>query len=318
MKKEYLLEENPDRFVLRPIQYPDIFDFYKKAESAFWTAEEVDLIEDIRHWEEKLSDDERYFISNVLQFFAASDGIVNENLALNFYNEVQLPEARAFYGFQIAIETIHSDAYAIMIETFVKDQETQLKFLRAMHHNPIVQKKASWALNWIKSESFVERLIAFVAVEGIFFAGSFCSIFWLKDRNLMPGLCSYNELISRDEGLHYEFACHLYKQHVMEKLPTEKIHEILLSALEIEKEFITDSLPVSLIGMNANLMKQYLEYVTDNILLLLGLEKMFNVENPFPFMAKIGLEHKTNFHEHRPTQYQKSSGGQNISFTEDF
>lgn len=316
---EKILVENPDRFVARPILYKSLHDYYKIAESAFWTADEVDLFQDVNDWENVLTEKEQYFIGNVLQFFAASDGIVNENLALNFYKEVQWPEARLFYGFQIAIEGVHSEAYAIMIETFVKDQEKQSEFLRAMYTNPTVKKKAEWALNWISSESFMERLIAFVAVEGIFFAGSFCSIFWLKDKNVMPGLCAYNELISRDESLHYEFAAHLYREYIVDKLPQERVLEIIMSALDIEKEFVSKSLPVSLIGMNEILMKQYLEYVTDNILMSLGLESKFKVENPFPFMSKIGLEHKTNFHEHRPTQYQKSTGGsQTFNFNELF
>lgn len=313
---EKILIENPDRFVSRPILHQDLWDRYKTAESAFWTADEIDLTQDVTDWNTVLSENEKYFIGNVLQFFAASDGIVNENLALNFYREVQYSEARSYYGFQIAIEGIHSDAYSIMIDTFIKDAETRNNFLRAMYTNPVVQKKAQWALDWIQSESFVERLIAFVAIEGIFFAGSFCSIFWLKDKNVMPGLCAYNELISRDEGSHYEFASHLYTHHIENKLSTDRVLEIILGALEIEKEFVTESLPVSLIGMNHDLMSQYLEYVTDNILIGLGLNSHFKSTNPFPFMSKISLEHKTNFHEHRPTQYQKSTGA--VSFNQEF
>jgi ribonucleoside-diphosphate reductase beta chain len=254
---EQILKENPNRFVIFPIEYHDIWDYYKKHQSAFWTAEEVDLSTDIRDWE-KLSENEKYFVKNVLSFFAASDGIVNENLAENFYREVQYPEAKFFYGFQLAMENIHSLMYSLLIDTYINDPKEKMECFRAIEHLPAVQKKANWALNWIKNASFQERLVAFAAVEGIFFSGSFCSIFWLKSRGIMQGLCNANALIFKDENLHCDFAIHLFNNHIENKISEKRIKEILLSALEIEKEFITESLPVSLIGMNQNLMKQYL------------------------------------------------------------
>jgi ribonucleoside-diphosphate reductase beta chain len=305
---EPILKTNPNRFVIFPIQYADIWDFYKKAEASFWTAEEIDLQQDLTDWE-KLNDNEKYFIKNILAFFAASDGIVNENLAENFVSEVQYPEAKFFYGFQIAMENIHSETYSLLIDTYVKNKEEKDKLFNALETIPAVQKKAEWALKWIESESFAERLIAFAAVEGIFFSGSFCSIFWLKSRGLMPGLSFSNELISRDEGLHCDFAIHLHNKHLINKVSEERIREILSSALEIEKEFITESLPVSLIGMNAELMKKYLEYVTDNLLIDLGCKPMYNSKNPFDFMANIALENKTNFFEKRVADYAKSGVG---------
>lgn len=308
MKEEPILKENPDRFVIFPIKHHDIWEYYKKSEASFWTAEEIDLSDDLAQYE-KLSDGEKHFINNVLAFFAASDGIVNENLAENFVSEVQYAEAKFFYGFQIMMENIHSETYSLLIDTYVKDPAEQEKYFKAIEEIPCVKKKADWALKWIDSPSFAERLIAFAAVEGIFFSGSFCSIFWLKKRGLMPGLSFSNELISRDEGLHCDFACHLHNNHVVNKVPKEKIQEIISSALEIEKEFITESLPVDLIGMNAVLMKQYLEFVADRLLMDLNCDKLYNAENPFDFMANIALQNKTNFFEKRVAEYAKSSVG---------
>jgi len=317
---EKILQENKNRFVLFPIEHHDIWDYYKKAQQVFWTAEEIDLAQDLTDWE-KLNEGEQHFVKHVLAFFAASDGIVNENLAENFVAEVQYTEAKFFYGFQIMMENIHSETYSLLIDTYIKDKEEQNHLFNAIDTVPAVQKKAEWALKWIGSESFVERLIAFAAVEGIFFSGSFCSIFWLKKRGLMPGLSFSNELISRDEGLHTDFAVHLYKNHIENKLSRERIIEIIDSALTIEKEFITEALPVSLIGMNSELMKQYLEYVSDRLLMDLGVGKIYNTENPFDFMANIALQNKTNFFEKRVADYVKSGVGEvqeQISFDEDF
>ena len=317
---EKILQENKNRFVLFPIEHHDIWDYYKKAQQVFWTAEEIDLAQDHTDWE-KLNEGEQHFVKHVLAFFAASDGIVNENLAENFVAEVQYTEAKFFYGFQIMMENVHSETYSLLIDTYIKDKEEQNHLFNAIDTVPAVQKKAEWALKWIGSESFVERLIAFAAVEGIFFSGSFCSIFWLKKRGLMPGLSFSNELISRDEGLHTDFAVHLYKNHVENKLSRERILEIIDSALVIEKEFITEALPVSLIGMNSELMKQYLEYVCDRLLMDLGVGKVYNTENPFDFMANIALQNKTNFFEKRVADYVKSvvvEVQEQISFDEDF
>ena len=308
MKEEPILKENPDRFVIFPIKHHDIWEYYKKSEASFWTAEEIDLSDDLAQYE-KLSDGERHFINNVLAFFAASDGIVNENLAENFVSEVQYAEAKFFYGFQIMMENIHSETYSLLIDTYVKDSAEQQKYFKAIEEIPCVKKKADWALEWIDSPSFAERLIAFAAVEGIFFSGSFCSIFWLKKRGLMPGLSFSNELISRDEGLHCDFACHLHNNHIVNKVPEEKIKKIISSALDIEKEFITESLPVDLIGMNSTLMKQYLEFVADRLLVDLKCEKLYNTENPFDFMQNIALQNKTNFFEKRVAEYAKSNVG---------
>lgn len=308
MKDEPILKENPDRFVIFPIKHPDIWDLYKKAQSAFWTAEEIDLSEDVEQYE-SLTDGERYFVNNVLAFFAASDGIVNENLAENFVSEVQYAEAKFFYGFQIMMENIHSETYSLLIDTYIKDPKEQEKYFKAIETIPCVQKKAEWALDWIESDSFAERLIAFAAVEGIFFSGSFCSIFWLKKRGLMPGLSFSNELISKDEAAHCDFACHIHNHHVVNKVPEERIKEIIDSALKIEKEFITESLPVDLIGMNSNLMKQYLEFVADRLLVDLKCEKAYNSTNPFDFMQNIALENKTNFFEKRVAEYSKQGVG---------
>ena len=306
MQQEPLLQENKDRFVIFPIEHHDIWEWYKKCEASFWTAEEIDLHQDLNDWSTKLNDDERFFIKHILAFFAASDGIVNENLAENFVNEVQYSEAKFFYGFQIMMENIHSETYSLLIDTYVTDDMEQDTLFKAIENFPAIKKKADWALKWIESDSFAERLIAFAGVEGIFFSGSFCSIFWLKKRGLMPGLTFSNELISRDEGVHCDFAVHLHNHHIINKVPKERIKEILIDALNIEREFITESLPVSLIGMNAKLMTQYLEFVTDRLLDQFGCEKEFNVSNPFDFMDMINLQGKTNFFEKRVSEYQKA------------
>jgi len=303
---EPILKDNPGRFVIFPIQHDDIWKFYKNAEASFWTAEEIDLSGDLIDWDQKLNDDERHFIKHVLAFFAASDGIVNENLAENFVSEVQYTEAKFFYGFQIMMENIHSETYSLLIDTYIKDNKEKDYLFNAMEHMPCVQKKADWALRWIENGSFAERIVAFAAVEGIFFSGSFCSIFWLKKRGLMPGLCFSNELISRDEGMHCDFACLLYNKHIEYKLDKTVIKEIILDAVRIEKEFVSDSLPVKLIGMNAELMCQYIEFVADRLLIALGNSREFNVENPFPWMDMISLQGKTNFFEKRVGDYRKS------------
>jgi ribonucleoside-diphosphate reductase beta chain len=305
MSVEPILQENKDRFVLFPIKHNDIWEMYKKAEASFWTAEEIDLSSDQTDWTSKLNDDERHFIKHVLAFFAASDGIVNENLAVNFMNEVQYPEARCFYGYQIMIENIHSETYSLLIDTYIKDPQEKDKLFHAIETIPAVKHKAEWALKWIGNGGFAERLIAFAAVEGIFFSGSFCSIFWLKKRGLMPGLTFSNELISRDEGLHCDFACLLYSQ-LVNQLPKEKVSEIITDAVSIEKEFVTESLPVRLIGMNADMMCQYIEFVADRLLVALGCNKVYNATNPFDFMELISLQGKTNFFEKRVAEYQKS------------
>jgi len=311
MKENYslpepILQENPNRFVIFPIEQQEIWEMYKKQQACIWTAEEIDLSADIDDWRNKLNDNERHFIKHVLAFFAASDGIVNENLAENFVREVQYSEAKFFYGFQIMMENIHSETYSLLIDTYITDPQEKKKLFNAIETIPAVKKKADWALKWVESEHFQERLVAFAAVEGIFFSGSFCSIFWLKKRGLMPGLSFSNELISRDEGMHCDFAVLLHNNYLANKVSGERIKEIILSALEIEKEFITESLPVKLIGMNADLMKQYLEFVADRLLVDLGCSKVFNVENPFDFMANISLQGKTNFFEKRVGEYQKA------------
>src|SRR6478735_5787367 len=301
---EPILKENPHRFVLLPIQYDNVWKMYKQAQASFWTAEEIDLSADIKDWE-NLNDGERHFISHVLAFFAASDGIVNENLAVNFMQEVQIPEARCFYGFQIMMENIHSETYSLLIDTYIKDPKEKDHLFNALETVPCVKKKGEWALKWINSENFTERLIAFAAVEGIFFSGSFCSIFWLKKRGLMPGLTFSNELISRDEGLHCDFACLLYSM-LENKLPESRLHAIIRDAVAIEQEFVTDALPVSLIGMNAALMNQYIEFCADRLLVALGASKIYNSTNPFDFMEMISLQGKTNFFEKRVGEYQKA------------
>jgi len=305
MSEEPILKENKGRFVLFPIEHDDIWEYYKKAEASFWTAEEIDLSQDLKDWD-NLNDGERHFISHVLAFFAASDGIVNENLAENFVSEVQYTEAKFFYGFQIAIENIHSETYSLLIDTYIKDNKEKDKLFNAIDTLPFVKKKADWALRWIDEGSFAERLIAFAAVEGIFFSGSFCSIFWLKKRGLMPGLSFSNELISRDEGLHCDFACLLYNNHVVNKLDPQVITNIIVDAVDMEKEFVTEALPVGLIGMNAELMCQYIEFVADRLLMEVGCAKQYNVENPFDFMELISLQGKTNFFEKRVGEYKKA------------
>ena len=318
---ELLLRENKDRFVILPIKYPAIWEMYKKCEASFWTAEEIDLGDDQKHWD-GLNDGERHFISHILAFFAASDGIVNENLAINFMSEVQLPEARCFYGFQIMMENIHSETYALLIDTYIKDPTEKDRLFHAIDTVPCVGKKAQWALRWINNGTFAERLIAFAAVEGIFFSGSFCSIFWLKKRGLMPGLTFSNELISRDEGMHCEFACLLYRM-LENKLSQEAATAIITDAVEIEKEFVSDALPVSLIGMNAKMMGQYIEFVADRWLGELGYDKVYGASNPFDFMEMISLQGKTNFFEKRVGDYQKSGvlnsqESKSFSLDEDF
>lgn len=302
---EPILQENKDRFVLFPIQHQDIWEMYKKAEASFWTAEEIDLSPDLQDWENKLNTDEKHFIRHVLAFFAASDGIVNENLAVNFMSEVQWPEARCFYGFQIMIENIHAETYSLLIDTYIKDQKDKNYLFNAVETVPCVGKKAEWALRWISNGSFAERLIAFAAVEGIFFSGSFCSIFWLKKRGLMPGLTFSNELISRDEGLHCDFACLLYSK-LENPLPVAQVTDLITSAVKIEHEFVRDAIPVKLIGMNADMMCQYIEFVADRLLVSLGCPKAYNTTNPFDFMEMISLQGKTNFFEKRVAEYQKA------------
>jgi ribonucleoside-diphosphate reductase beta chain len=321
---EPILQENKNRFVIFPIKHHDIWEFYKSMEASFWTAEEIDLSQDLNDWNNKLSDDERYFVKHILAFFAASDGIVNENLAENFVNEVQYAEAKFFYGFQIMMENIHSETYSLLIDTYVKDEAEKDELFNALEVFPAIKKKADWALKWIESDSFAERLIAFAAVEGIFFSGAFCSIYWLKKRGLMPGLTFSNELISRDEGVHCDFAVHLHNHHLVNKVPKERIRSIIVDALNIEREFITESLPVSLIGMNAVLMTQYLEFVADRLLVELGCDREYNTTNPFDFMDMISLQGKTNFFEKKVAEYQKAGvmntdgDAQKISFDADF
>lgn len=328
---EPLLQENPHRFVLFPIKYHEIWQMYKKAEASFWTAEEIDLSKDLHDWHNRLNDDERYFISHVLAFFAASDGIVNENLVERFSGEVQIPEARCFYGFQIMIENIHSETYSLLIDTYIKEPKQRTYLFDAIDTIPCITKKAHWAIRWIqdRESTFAQRLVAFAAVEGIFFSGSFASIFWLKKRGLMPGLTFSNELISRDEGLHTDFACLLFS-HLNNRPSKQVVQDIITEAVAIEKEFLTDALPVALLGMNSNLMCQYIEFVADRLLVALGNSKYYNSTNPFDFMDNISLAGKTNFFEKRVGDYQKAGvmastkkdtsetndGG--LSFDEDF
>lgn len=303
--EEPLLRKSSRRFVIFPIQYPDIWKMYKQAQASFWTAEEVDLSKDLPHWN-KLKSEEKYFISHILAFFAASDGIVNENLVERFSQEVQVPEARCFYGFQILIENVHSEMYSLLIDTYIRDPKKREFLFNAIETMPYVKKKADWALRWIadRKSTFGERVVAFAAVEGIFFSGSFAAIFWLKKRGLMPGLTFSNELISRDEGLHCDFACLMF-QYLVNKPSEERVREIIVNAVEIEQEFLTEALPVGLIGMNCVLMKQYIEFVADRLLTELGFSKVFQAENPFDFMENISLEGKTNFFEKRVSEYQR-------------
>jgi len=306
---ELLLNKNNNnkRFVLFPIEYKDIYDLYKKSESSFWTTHEIDLSKDIDDWE-KLSTDEKYFIKNVIGFFAGSDGIIMENLACRFMDEIQIPEARAFYSYQIFNESIHSETYSLLIDTYIKDREEKLAIFNSIENIPSVAKKAQWAYKWIQNKevNFAIRLIAFAIVEGVFFSGSFCAIYWIKKRGLMPGLTFSNELISRDEGAHCEHAILLYSM-IKNRVSQEVIYEIFKEAIEIEKEFITESIPCAMIGMNADLMKQYIEFVSDRLLVQLGYERLWNTENPFDFMEMISLNGKTNFFERRVSDYAKSS-----------
>ncbi|GAQ86383.1 Ribonucleotide reductase [Klebsormidium nitens] len=309
---EPLLMDNPSRFCMFPIKYPEIWEMYKKAEASFWTAEEVDLHSDLMHWD-ALNDNERHFIKHILAFFANSDGIVLENLAVRFMKEIQVPEARAFYGFQIAIENIHSEMYSLLLETYIKDPKEKSRLFQAIDTIPCVQRKAEWAMRWIDgAESFAERIVAFACVEGIFFSGSFCAIFWLKKRGLMPGLTFSNELISRDEGLHTDFACLLYSL-LQNPLSEERVQAIIHEAVEIEKEFVCDALSCSLVGMNAELMSQYIEFVSDRLLMTLGCDRVYKTQNPFDWMELISLQGKTNFFEKRVGEYQKAGVMANIN-----
>lgn len=319
MSDDPLLKENSGRFVLFPLQDDAIWNMYRKAMACFWTCQEVDLAHDARDWD-TLTDDERHFIKHVLAFFAASDGIVNENLAVRFYSEIQLPEARCFYGFQIAMENIHSEMYSLLIDTYISDPGEKTKILGAIETIPCVQKKAEWAIKWLEGDaSFAERLVAFAAVEGIFFSGSFAAIFWIKKRGLMPGLSFSNELISRDEGLHCDFACLLYSK-LESKLSPGRLTEIITEAVDIEIEFLTDALPVSLIGMNATLMARYIKFVSDRLLVALGAPKHYGETNPFDWMDNISLDGKTNFFEKKVGEYQRAgvmSGENHHVFTTD-
>lgn len=361
--REPLLDECENRFTLFPIKYSKIYEFFQTHEAGFWTTEEIDLKEDLTDWDNKLNENEKYFVSHILAFFAASDGIVNENLVLNFYQALEIPEARAYYTMQMLIETIHSQTYSVLIDTFIKDSQERENLFNAIHHVPVVQKKAHWALKWIttaneekekaleacksgkiedleylrdllekqntkeyKTDIFIKQLLAFVIVEGLFFSGSFCSIFWLKNRGLMPGLCFSNELISRDEKIHADFGIYLYSL-IKNKLSEEYVHKMFIEAVSIEKEFIIEALPVSLIGMNSEMMSKYIEYVADRILLDLGYSKLFNVrECPFKFMELLsfsGGNSKVNFFEKRNPDYQKSGIGKNseemnLLFEEEF
>lgn len=311
-------DEGTNRFTMFPITKPDVWALYKKAQSTYWMAEEIDLTQDLVDWE-KLTPNEQKFIKHVLAFFAASDGIVNENLAENFHREILCALIRAFYGYQIMCENIHSETYSQMINTFIKDETEKHQLFNAIETMPSVQKKAGWALEYIDHVDFVTRLVAFACVEGIFFSGSFCAIFWLKKRGLMPGLCFSNELISRDEGLHTDFACLLYNNYVVNKLDQDKIYEIVDSAVQIECEFVKDSLPVELIGMNSKSMIQYIKFVADRLLQQLGYEKYYNESNPFDWMELISMEGKTNFFEKRVGEYAKTSiGSSKFTLDEDF
>lgn len=305
--KEPLLHETTERYVMFPIKDKEIWDMYKKQMDCFWRAEEIDLSRDMQDWI-SLSDNERHFIKMVLAFFAASDGIVLENLGMRFMSEVQLAEAKAAYGFQIMIENVHSETYSLLIDTYIKDAEEKDKLFKAIEHFPCVSKKASWAMKWIndKRSSFATRLIGFACVEGIFFSGSFCSIYWLKKRGLMPGLTFSNELISRDEGMHTDFAVLLYSK-LQTRIPKKKVHDIVMEAVEIEKEFICDALPCRLIGMNSDMMKNYIEFVADRLSSQLGYGKIYNTANPFDFMEMISVETKTNFFESRVSEYSLST-----------
>ena len=309
--KDPLLHESEDRYVMFPIQDKDIWDMYKKQMDCFWRAEEIDLSKDLTHWE-KLTPNEKHFIKMVLAFFAASDGIVLENLGMRFMSEVQLSEARAFYGFQIMMENVHSESYSLLIDTYVKDKEEKSQLFKALENFDCIRKKGDWAIKWIndKRSSFATRLVAFACVEGIFFSGAFCSIYWLKKRGLMPGLTFSNELISRDEAMHTEFAVMLFNK-LQKKIGKQKVQKIIKEAVEIEKEFICDALPCRLIGMNSTLMSQYIEFVADRLSCQLGCDKIYNSSNPFDFMEMISLDGKTNFFEKRVSDYSLSAGNKN-------
>ena len=308
-QKEPLLTENPSRYVMFPLTDKSIWDMYKKMMDSFWRAEEIDLQQDLSHWKLKLNDNEKHFIKMILAFFAASDGIVLENLGMRFLSEVQLPEARAAYGFQLMMENIHSETYSLLIDTYIKDKTEKDKLFKALDNFECIKKKADWSIKWIndKRSNFATRLLAFACVEGIFFSGSFCSIYWLKKRGLMPGLTFSNELISRDEGMHTDFAVLLYSK-LNKKAKKSKVHELFKEAVDIEKEFICEALPCKLIGMNSKLMSQYIEFVADRLLLQLGYPKLFNSCNPFDFMEMISLQGKTNFFEKRVGDYSLSNG----------
>ncbi|CAL5413292.1 unnamed protein product [Camellia sinensis] len=325
-EEEPVLMEKSQRFCMFPIRYPQLWEMYKKSQASFWTAEEVDLSQDVQQWD-SLSNSEKHFVSHVLAFFATSDGIVLENLAARFLNDVQIPEARAFYGFQIAMENVHSEMYSLLLETYIRDSREKHRLFNAIENIPCVAQKAKWALDWIQSSnSFAERLVAFACIEGIFFSGSFCAIFWLKKRGLMPGLTFSNELISRDEGLHCDFACLLYSL-LQKQLQWQKVHHIVHKAVEIETQFVCEALPCALIGMNSTLMSQYIKFVADRLLVALQCHTKYNVENPFDWMEFISLQGKANFFERRVGDYQKASvmsglqdGAKNFAFTldEDF
>lgn len=319
---EVILQENKNRYVLFPIKYNSMYELYKKAESTFWTANEIDLVKDNNDWEHALNDNERHFIKNVIGFFAGSDGIIMENLAQRFLREIQIPEARAFYSYQIFNESIHSETYSLLIDTYIKDIEEKNKIFNSIENIPCVAKKAQWAYKWIENKdvSFATRLLSFAIVEGVFFSGSFCAIYWLKKRGLMPGLTFSNELISRDEGLHCEFACLLYS-YIKNKVPQSIVYEIFQEAVSIEKEFITESIPCAMIGMNSTMMCEYIEFVANRLLLQLGYDKLWSAENPFDFMELISLRPKTNFFELRVGEYTKSTineNSNNFSFSNDF
>jgi ribonucleoside-diphosphate reductase beta chain len=317
---EPLLQENPNRFILFPIQYPEIWSTYKKQLASEWTSEELDFAQDVVDWREKLTDGERHFLSHVLGFFSASDAIVNFNIEQNF-SKIQILEVKMNYNVQVKMEDIHTEVYGLLIDTLIPDEVEKTKLFRAVENFPAIRAKSQWALDWVDSDSLAESLIAFIAVEGIFFSGSFCAIFYMKKRGLLPGLCISNELIARDEGMHVQFAVDLYNNHIVNKLSEERIKDILLNALTVEKEFITESLPASLIGMNDKLMSEYLEFVTDGLLLDLKCSKEFNTKNPFSFMDMLELEGKSNMFEKRETNYQKAGvakGIGSVSFNEDF
>lgn len=308
---EPLLVENKNRFVMFPIEYEPIWRMYKMAMSVFWTPEEIDLSKDTSDWE-NLSDNEQFFIKHVLAFFAASDGIVNENLALRFHNEIQAPEAKAFYGFQIAMENIHNETYSLLIDQYIKDNKEKQKLFQAIEHIPAIRQKAEWCMKWIHDEnaSFAQRLLAFACVEGIFFSGAFCAIFWLKEKGVMPGLALSNDFIARDESLHAEFAVLLYTQYIKNKLPQNEVHALFEECVQLEDDFINEALPCRLLGMNADLMRQYIRFVADRLLVQCEYDKIFHVTNPFPFMDRIGLENKSNFFEHtRLAEYSKTNVG---------